>query len=726
MNLADQLAAAHHNAAALCKQAAQPGTRAYDLHPALEALTRGLVDSQDTARELRSQLEEFRRRLMAVEAERQRYKALFEFAPDGYLITDPRGIIQEANWAAGILLNDAEEALIGQSLLRYVPAEEIAALEREISSLANLDGVREWEIRLQPRDCTPLDASIAVSPDRDHTGHVVGLRWLIRDITSRRQAAEQLQRLMAELEQRVHDRTAQLEAANRELLNEIEQRKRAQAQIAYQAHLLDNVHDAVIATDAQRRLTAWNRAAETLYGWRASQVLGRPIADVLRPYAAENPQPGLADTLAATGRGRQEVVHFRRDGQPVHIGETIMALRSDSGEVTGYVSVNRDITDRKRAAEALRESQARLSAIIDSAMDAIISVDSQLNIVLFNAAAEHMFRCSAASTLGKPIDRFVPNLFRGTHLEHIRRFGETGVTSRRMGHLGALTGMRADGEQFPFEASISQTQAFGDRFYTVILRDITDRMRDEAQIRALNARLEQRVAERTAELEAKNRELETFTYSVSHDLKAPLRGIAGYTRLLLDDHAGCLDADAGSMLGNIRGAVRHMNQLIDDLLAYSRLEQQRLSTGPVDLLSLINMVIDERSQELNDRGIEVTVDIRCGIAMADADGLTQAMRNLLDNALKFTCTVPEPHIEIRGTEAGDHCTLSIRDNGIGFDIKHHDRIFGIFQRLHRAEDYPGTGIGLAIVHKAMRRMNGHVWAESAAGQGACFHLEIPK
>ncbi|MEN6586860.1 MAG: ATP-binding protein [Sulfuricella sp.] len=258
------------------------------------------------------------------------------------------------------------------------------------------------------------------------------------------------------------------------------------------------------------------------------------------------------------------------------------------------------------------------------------------------------------------------------------------------------------------------------------VQDITESKRAEEKIRQLNAELEQRVVERTAQLEALNKELESFTYSVSHDLKAPLRGIDGYSRLLLHDHAAQLDEEGRLFLANVRQGAQQMSGLIDDLLAYSRLERRAME--PVRILpgELARTVVAEREGEIRERGAAVTVDIPDEAVRADRDGLAMVLRNLLDNALKFTRDAAEPCIEIGGRTEDDRCILWVKDNGIGFDMKFHDRIFEIFQRLQRAEDYPGTGVGLAIVRKAMQRMDGRAWAESAPGQGATFYLELPK
>ncbi len=239
-------------------------------------------------------------------------------------------------------------------------------------------------------------------------------------------------------------------------------------------------------------------------------------------------------------------------------------------------------------------------------------------------------------------------------------------------------------------------------------------------------RLDQELAASVARLRAVNRELETFTYSVSHDLKAPLRGIDGYSRLLIAEHAQRLDDEARQFVANIRLAARQMGVLIDDLLSYSRLERRELAIAAVALAPLAEQVVAGFAAEVQGGAATVHVAVPPQLAVrADLRGLTLALRNLVDNAFKFAGGRPGARIEIGAGQEGSVVRLTVRDNGPGFDMKFHDRIFSIFQRLHRAEEYPGTGIGLAIVRKAMERMGGRVWATSAPGAGATFTLELP-
>jgi signal transduction histidine kinase len=259
----------------------------------------------------------------------------------------------------------------------------------------------------------------------------------------------------------------------------------------------------------------------------------------------------------------------------------------------------------------------------------------------------------------------------------------------------------------------------------VLLFERRRRRHAKEALQELNAELETRIEARTAALNAKSRELESFAYSVAHDLKAPLRGIDGYISLLLEEYAQKLDSDGRDFLQTIQGATDDMNQLIDDLLSYSRVERRELKSDRIELASTVNSLVEEKRREPTEHPVDFVVGVKGATINADVNGLTQSLRNYLDNAIKFSGNVTQPRIEVGSQEGTESCVLWVRDNGIGFDMKHHDRIFDLFQRA-ATNDFPGTGVGLAIVRKAMERMGGRAWAESEPGKGATFYLEIPK
>jgi signal transduction histidine kinase len=258
-------------------------------------------------------------------------------------------------------------------------------------------------------------------------------------------------------------------------------------------------------------------------------------------------------------------------------------------------------------------------------------------------------------------------------------------------------------------------------------RKLTTRLEvAQAELRDYSKGLEKKVVERTRELETRAKDLETFAYTVSHDLKAPLRGIQTYSQFLVDEYATKLDETGRRYAENVGKAAATMKQFIDDLLEYSRLERREAELAPVDVRGLVDSILSERQAEIEQRKIAVNVDIPLPAVVADRAMLRQALANLLDNAIKYSRDATPPRIVVRGAEENGQVVISVNDNGCGFDMKEHERLFQIFQRLHTAEEFEGTGIGLSTVRRAIEKQGGRVWAESAVRKGATFTFVIPK
>jgi len=504
----------------------------------------------------------------------------------------------------------------------------------------------------------------------------------------------------------------------------------------------------------------------------------------------------------------------------------------------------------------LQQSQQQLENIIGSAMDGIITVDEEQRIVLFNASAEEMFGCDAAHALGQPLEHFIPPRFRENHAAHVQQFGQTGATKRSMGALGSLWALRSDGREFQIEASISQTTAAGKKLFTVILRNVTDRLQaerslreqaqlldlapvlvrdlenrivlwtrgaeelygipasqamgkishelfatrfprplgeiekelmetgrwsgellhrkadgstitvasvwvldhdaqgkparilvassditerkraeerlaaqaeallaDKREIRKLNDELEQRVQQRTAQLEAANKELEAFTYSVSHDLRAPLRHISGFSKILTEEFGPRLPREAQRHLERIQDGTRRMGQLVDELLNLARVGRHSVARQGTELSALVEEVVTLLKPEFAERRVEWQIG-KLPYVECDAVLMRQVFQNLLANALKFTRPRPQAVIEIGHRQENGDATVYVRDNGVGFNMKYVDKLFGVFQRLHRAEDFEGTGIGLATVQRIIQKHGGRVWAEAEPDKGATFFFTL--
>jgi PAS domain S-box-containing protein len=283
---------------------------------------------------------------------------------------------------------------------------------------------------------------------------------------------------------------------------------------------------------------------------------------------------------------------------------------------------------------------------------------------------------------------------------------------------------KKDGTLIDVEVTSHEFQFGGHQAKLILANDITEQLRAEAQVCELNEELEERVGERTAELRAANKELEAFSYSVSHDLRAPLRAIIGYSQFILEDYAVRLDAEGKRLLGVVCSEAQRMGQLIDDLLAFSRLGRQHLTPTDIDMtglaLSAFQTLLATNSAETPQLRIKTLSPMR-----GDSVMLRQVFINLLENAIKFTGKRKDAAIEVGGWVTQNENVYYVKDNGVGFDEKYSDKLFGVFQRLHTDNEFSGTGVGLALVQRIVLRHNGKVWAESKLGEGATFYFAIP-
>ncbi len=375
----------------------------------------------------------------------------------------------------------------------------------------------------------------------------------------------------------------------------------------------------------------------------------------------------------------------------------------------------------------LRESEARMSGLVTSAMDAVIAVDGKQRVVLFNPTAEKIFGVAAVDALGSSLDRFIPARFREAHRGHVEKFSQTGVTNRRMGALGALTGVRANGDEFPIEASISQMGSGDENVFTVILRDITERKRAEDALRQAHAQLASRavhleklVEQRTAKLNETVGDLETFSYSIVHDLRAPLRAMNNFARLLADE-CGPISETANDYVRRITTAAERMDRLIQEVLNYGRIARADVSLAPVDAGTLLRGMLETYPTfQPPHADVELTGNIPR--VLANEAALTQCLSNLLGNAVKFVAPGVTPRVRVWAEPRDLRVRLFFQDNGIGIEKEAHEKIFEMFQRLSKR--YDGTGVGLTIVKKAVEKMGGKVGLESEPDKGSTFWIEL--
>jgi PAS domain S-box-containing protein len=378
----------------------------------------------------------------------------------------------------------------------------------------------------------------------------------------------------------------------------------------------------------------------------------------------------------------------------------------------------RETGEAETALKRLVAAEAKYREVIEAAPDAIVIVTATGAIDLVNRQAELLFGYGRDELLGQSIELLIPERFRARHGDHRAHYAIHPQT-RPMGVGLDLSGRHRDGHEFPVEISLSPMWPGGEFLVTAVIRDLTDRKRTERQLRQTADLL----AQQTAELARPNEELERFAYIASHDLQEPLRMVASYTQLLARRYRGKLDADADEFIGYAVSGANRMQQLIRDLLEYSRVGTRGAAFEPVDCDDLLATVIDDLGAAIAESGATIAVGDLPTVS-ADRSQLRQIFQNLIENALKYRSAAP-PVVRIDARRERDDWHVVVRDNGIGIGPEYAERIFVIFQRLHTQAEYPGTGIGLAICKKIVERHGGRIWVESVVGEGATFHFTLP-
>ena len=687
--------------------------------------------------------------------EQLRFKTLFESAPGLFLVLTPELKIAAVSDAYLRATMTNREQILGKDIFEVFPdnPEDPTAtgtrnlrdsLDRVLRNRApDVMAVQKYDIRRPEAEGGGFEERYWSPVNSPVFGPLKELAYIIHrveDVTEfvrvkqlsieqNNQAAviqERMERMEAEIylrAQQLQQLNRQLREANDALQTEIAERKRTeealQASEARFRLLVAEVKDyAIFLLDPQGYVLSWNAGAERIKGYRAEEIVGQHFS---RFYPEEDVQRGKTQreltSAAVEGRCEDEGWRVRKDGSKFWANTIITALHDESGILKGFSKITRDLTEHKRSAEALRQSEMRFRSVAQSAHEAIISADSNGHIISWNKGAQTIFGYEEEEVLGKPLTHLMPECHRGPHQRGLERL-RSGEGSRLIGKTVELQGLRKDGREFPLELSLASWEVDGATFFTGIIRDITERKQVEEEILRLNQKLLQSVTE----VERANKELEAFSYSVSHDLRAPLRAMDGFSRILLEDYGPGFPDEARRYLHLVRDNARQMGQLIDDLLGFARLSRQPLKKQPIVPADLVRQVLEDLRGEQQGRRVVIGIG-ELPPCQADPTLLRQVFANLLDNALKYTRQREEAVIEIGCRNPGDspgEPVYFVKDNGVGFDMCYAHKLFGVFQRLHRAEDYEGTGVGLATVQRIIHRHGGRVWAEAEVNQGATF------
>jgi PAS domain S-box-containing protein len=478
--------------------------------------------------------------------------------------------------------------------------------------------------------------------------------------------------------------------------------------------LVDGVGDyAIFVLDPDGYISSWNSGAEILKGYKREEIIGKHFSVFYTPpdLAIDKPARGL-EIAARDGRYEEEGWRVRKDGSRFWANVLITRIRDEQGKMIGFGKVTRDLTER-------RQSDLRYRLLVEGVLDyAIFSMDRTGRITSWNSGAQRIKGYSAHEIIGKHFSSFYTPEDLAVHLPDLVL-----KTAAETGHFqGEGWRLRKDGSRFWASVVVTALRDEEGNLYgfSKVTRDMSDRKALLDALQRHSEELELRVQER----EESNAELEAFAYSVSHDLRAPLRAIAGFSEALREDYEERLDKHAHEYLNEITSAVARMNALVQDLLEYGRVSRVSLPMEPVSIAAAVSDAVAQlRDGERKALSVSVPPDVT---VRAQPQVLNQIVSNLLSNAFKFQRKDVAPEVGITAEVQDGSVRLTVRDNGIGIAPQHQERIWNVFERLHDRETFPGTGIGLAIVKRAVARMHGSCGVESKPGEGSTFWIQLPR
>ncbi|OIR04975.1 phytochrome-like protein cph1 [mine drainage metagenome] len=608
-------------------------------------------------------------------------RSLIEASIDPLVTIGPDGKITDVNKATEDVTGLHREQLIGSDFSDYF-TEPLQA-DSGYKQVLEKGFVKDYPLTIRHADGKTTDVLYNATVYKNQDGNVVGVFAAARDITESKKAEEII-------------RNANL----------------------YNRSLIEASIDPLVTIGPDGKITDVNKATEDVTGIRRDQLIGSDFSNYFtEPLQADNGykqvlEKGFVKDYPLTIR------HSTKKTTDVLYNATV--YKNADGKVVGVFAAARDITETKKNEEALIKSESNLRAIFENTAKGFLLMDDTFTVIEFNSLMEKYITISDNIILRKNENIFI------------------NIPQERQEFLRAQFNSALDGEKVHYEISYlfsgNTTIYFEVKMYPVLdpdervagicisYEDITTRKLAEEQIIELNKDLDKKVQERTMQYELVNQELESFTFSVSHDLRAPLRAVNSYAQILEEDYSEKLDEDGRKMLKHIENNGKKMGRLIDDLLAFSRLGRKELKRVDVNMNDLTKAVIEELNQTFpNQAKIEIS-DLP--VVQGDYSLLYQAMLNLVSNAIKYSSKKDKPVIKIFTEQKDGKTIFTIKDNGAGFDMRFAEKLFGVFQRLHSEEEFEGSGIGLAIVHRIIAKHGGEVWGEGKVNEGATFHFKL--
>jgi PAS domain S-box-containing protein len=651
--------------------------------------------------------EEKRRAEEELRASEEKYRTLTENIPVGLYRTTAgaggRVVSSNRAFAAMFGFDDVGDLVTRRVVDYYARPEDRGAFIEKVRT----DGaVESYEVLLKRRDGSEFWGSISARAIYGEDGALAFLDGAVRDITKRKRAEEAVRRARDELEERVEERTAELTRALEKL---------GESEVKYRG-VVEQVQDGlVIVQDGVLKFA--NQAVADKLGCAVDELIGKDYVSLIAPEARAQVAEHYRERLAGEDpRSVYEAAVIGRDGGafPVEVSAGLVQYEGRGATL----AIVRDLSQRREQEKVVREQRWILENVLNNMSELVYVFDPDTYEILFtNGTAEAAL---AEELVGKPCFRAIWGLeapCHGCRVESVYT-DEGGTYTREAFNERLGRWLRVAVRAVPW--------LDGGQVCCAVAADISESKALEEEIVAHNRALNRMVKERTAALEAKNRELESFAYSVSHDLRAPLRSIEGFSRALLEDYGPRLDGEGRDFLTRVvNGAVR-MDRLINDLLSYSRLGRRGVEYEVVDTTELVAAAVQDMDEDIKAAGARVEVAEPLPEVEGDRAMMLVLLHNLIGNAIKYRRPDAAPEVKVACRTEGNKAVFSVTDNGIGLETKFQNKVFDIFKRLHTDDRYPGTGIGLASAKKVVEAHGGRIWYESEIGKGATFYFELPR
>ena len=628
--------------------------------------------------ELEMQNEELRKSHTRLEESRRKYFELYNFAPVGYFTLDENGLILESNLTGAELLNIERINLNKKSFIQYIAKEDRNKFHHHLYKVIKTGTKQKIDIKLIKSVDNSFYAHIETIIQSKNE-NLKEFRITVTDIDAIKNTQEQFQRL---------------------------------------ANVVESSDDAIITKSLEGKILSWNKGAEHIYGYSAQEAIGKPISIIVPTNLKKEINEFIEKIEKNEKINHYETERLRKDGKLINVSVTLSPVFDSSNNLFAISNISRDITENKKSSKALELASKYNRNLIEASIDPLVTIGPDGKITDVNKATETVTGFSIEDLIGTDFSNYFTNPKKAqSGYKKVFKEGSVHDYPLEIKHKnGRLTSVM-------YNASVYKDETGEIIGVFASARDITEMKKAEDKLKEYQDTLEEKVKNRTKELAKSNVELEHFAHVASHDLREPLRMITNFLQLLEKRYTDQLDDDAKEFIGYAVDGAKRLNNMINDLLSYSQVTRTESEFGLVNLEKVLEQTLINLSVQIEDNNAVITHDSLPNI-IGNEKLLVNLFQNLIGNAIKYH-REEIPNVHISGLKETHHYLFSVKDNGIGIDSEHLNRIFTIFQRLNRMDEYEGTGIGLSIAQKIVEQHGGEIWVESEIGKGSIFYFTIP-